>query len=111
LKRIVAPDTDVSSTILSHVADSSTDLVVMGAAGVPFRGLFLVAALKSRIDRVSARELDASDADAVIARQQETFDLGRMDWTQVDASDSLVNTVERVRAAIDLRQMDSPRIR
>ena len=33
LKRIVAPDTDVASTILSHAADTSTDLIVMGGYG------------------------------------------------------------------------------
>jgi nucleotide-binding universal stress UspA family protein len=33
LKRIVAPDTDVPNTILSHAADSSTDLIVMGGYG------------------------------------------------------------------------------
>ncbi len=33
LKRIVAPDTDVPNTILSYVADSSADLVVMGGYG------------------------------------------------------------------------------
>jgi nucleotide-binding universal stress UspA family protein len=33
LKRIVAPDTDVANTILSYVADSSADLVVMGGYG------------------------------------------------------------------------------
>ena len=33
LKRIVAPDTDVTSTILSHAADISADLIVMGGYG------------------------------------------------------------------------------
>jgi nucleotide-binding universal stress UspA family protein len=33
LKNIVAPDTDVADTILSYVADTSTDLVVMGGYG------------------------------------------------------------------------------
>ena len=33
LKPIVAPDTDVASTILSYAADSSTDLIVMGGYG------------------------------------------------------------------------------
>lgn len=33
LKRIVAPDSDVASTILSYAADSSADLVVMGGYG------------------------------------------------------------------------------
>jgi nucleotide-binding universal stress UspA family protein len=33
LNRIVAPDTDVPNTILSHAADSSADLIVMGGYG------------------------------------------------------------------------------
>lgn len=33
LKQLVAPDTDAHSTILSHAADSATDLIVMGAFG------------------------------------------------------------------------------
>jgi nucleotide-binding universal stress UspA family protein len=33
VKRIVASDTDVTNTILSHAADSSTDFIVMGGYG------------------------------------------------------------------------------
>jgi nucleotide-binding universal stress UspA family protein len=33
VKRIVAPDTDVPNTILSHAADSGADLIVMGGYG------------------------------------------------------------------------------
>ena len=33
VKRIVSPDTDVASTILSHAADSGTDFIVMGGYG------------------------------------------------------------------------------
>src|ERR1044072_547049 len=33
LRRIVAPDTDVASTILSHAADASADFIVMGGYG------------------------------------------------------------------------------
>ena len=33
VKRITAPDIDVTSTILSHAADSSTDMIVMGGYG------------------------------------------------------------------------------
>ena len=33
LKRLVAPDPDVASTILSHAADTSADLIVMGGYG------------------------------------------------------------------------------
>ncbi|HZP68672.1 MAG TPA: universal stress protein [Pseudolabrys sp.] len=33
VKRITAPDTDISSTILSYAADSSADMIVMGGYG------------------------------------------------------------------------------
>ena len=33
VRRIVAPDTDVASTILSHAADTSADFIVMGGYG------------------------------------------------------------------------------
>lgn len=33
VKRIVAPDTDIASTILSHAADTSADFIVMGGYG------------------------------------------------------------------------------
>ena len=33
LKLLVAPDTDVASTILTHAADASADLIVMGGYG------------------------------------------------------------------------------
>ena len=58
------------------------------AAGARFRGLFLIADLATRLQRVATREADASDADAAIARRQEEFDLGALGWTRVDASGS-----------------------
>ena len=33
MKRIVASDTDVASTLLSHAADTSADFIVMGGYG------------------------------------------------------------------------------
>ena len=73
---------------------------VAAPAGVPFRGLFLVADLQTRVNRVGMRGLDASDANAAIALQQESFALGTIEWTAVDASGSLPETLQRVGAAI-----------
>ena len=65
-----------------------------------FHGLFLTAALDTRVARVGAREADASDADAKVARQQEHYDLGALDWTEVDASGTPADTLARARAAL-----------
>ncbi len=72
------------------------------AAGADFRDLFLVADLPTRLERVGAREPDASDADAAVARSQEEFKIGMLTWTTVDASGSPEQTLTKARAAISV---------
>jgi aminoglycoside phosphotransferase family enzyme/predicted kinase len=69
--------------------------------GVAFHGLFLEADIAERLARVGSRGPDASDADAAVARQQESYDLSRLDWPRIDASGSPDETLARARAAID----------
>lgn len=69
-------------------------------AGSGCRGLFLTAPLEVRVARVGERAGDASDADAAIARQQESYALGAIDWTRVDASGTPEQTLERAEAAL-----------
>ena len=69
--------------------------------GVAFHGLFLDADIAVRLARVGSRGPDASDADAAIARQQESYDLRQLDWRRVDASGSPEQTLARARAAIN----------
>ena len=73
---------------------------IAASAKTAFRGLFLVADIQTRLDRVGTRDLDASDANAAVAVQQESFALGRIAWIEIDASGSLPQTLERARAAI-----------
>ena len=77
------------------------------AAGVAFHGLFLDADLATRLARIGARSRDASDADAAVARQQDSYDLGELDWRRIDASGTPEQTLARVRAA--LRAASHPR--
>ena len=65
-----------------------------------FCGLFLTADLATRLRRVGTRGPDASDADAVVARDQEEFDLGRNNWNIVDASGTPDDTLARARTII-----------
>ena len=68
--------------------------------GVAFCGLFLEAELATRIARVGMRVHDASEADAAVARRQESYDLGTLGWTCVDASGTRDETLARAAAAL-----------
>jgi predicted kinase len=70
-------------------------------AAVEFRGLFLAADLATRVQRVGARAPDASDADAEVARKQEAFATGAINWTRIDAAGSLMQTFASARQAVN----------
>ena len=67
------------------------------ARGVEFRGIFLIADVATRIDRISARRGDASDADIAVARAQECYAVGQNDWLMCDASNTSQVTLDRAR--------------
>jgi aminoglycoside phosphotransferase family enzyme/predicted kinase len=67
-----------------------------------FHGLFLTAGLATRIARVGGRRNDASDADAAVARAQEDYALGTLNWREVDASGTPEETLQRSKAALGL---------
>ena len=84
-------------------ADERANIAKAAAdAGVSFRGLFLTADSETRIARVGARVGDASDADADVAREQAGYDLGTIDWIEIDASGTAEETLARARAALGI---------
>ena len=76
--------------------------IALAAPAGTFHGLFLTADLATRLSRVGGRKGDASDADAAVAREQEHYDLGVLQWTSVDASGSPDETLRRAKAALGL---------
>ncbi len=83
-------------------AQSSERAAIAKAGGGAFHGLFLTADLATRLARVGGRKGDASDADAAVARRQQQYDLGAMDWLEFDAAGDPAATLRRARAALAL---------
>jgi predicted kinase len=68
--------------------------------GIRFVGLFLVADLQTRQNRVLRRGPDASDVTAEVAGLQEKYNIGTLDWASIDACGSLETTLEQCRIRI-----------
>lgn len=100
-KRVI--DAGHSALVDAVFADPAERSAIEQAVPAAFHGLFLTAALTARLARVAARNDDASDADAEIARRQEHYDLGAMQWNRLDASDAPGDTLRRARETLNLR--------
>jgi uncharacterized protein len=100
-RRILAAGHSVIVDAVFAQAEERADIAdAAESANFTLRGLFLTADLQTRLNRVGARAHDASDADAEVARAQERYDLGVLDWTEIDASGTPENTLARAKAAL-----------
>ena len=73
---------------------------VAADAGVRFDGIWLEAPLTARVERVANRRNDASDATADVAERQESYDLGTIDWTRLDAGRVAADVLDDARASL-----------
>jgi predicted kinase len=85
----------IADAVYARADEREAIAAVAREAGVAFHGLFLTADLRVRVARVGARKADASDADAAVAQRQEDYDLGTLDWAQVDAGGTPADTLRR----------------
>ena len=91
----------ILDAVFAQAAERTAAAAAAATAGVVFRGLFLAANLDRRLARVSTRAHDASDAGERVARAQESYNLGPLDWVRIDASGTVTETADRARAALD----------
>jgi aminoglycoside phosphotransferase family enzyme/predicted kinase len=97
---VTAGHSAIVDAVFARADERAAIAAVAQACHVSFRGVFLIADLATRLARVGARERDASDADADIARRQEDYEIGTMDWMEIDASGSPEETYARAMAVL-----------
>jgi uncharacterized protein len=97
---LAAGHSAIIDAVFARPQERNVVAAVGASAKIPFRGLFLTADLKTRLGRVGARATDASDADAAVAKSQESYDVGPIDWAPVDASGTPEQALELARSAL-----------
>lgn len=100
LRIVAAGHSAIVDAVFAKESERRAIAAKAAAMNVDFLGLFLAADLETRVKRVGSRVLDASDADAKVARRQEQFAIGRVDWAGIDASGTPAETLTRARAAL-----------
>jgi aminoglycoside phosphotransferase family enzyme/predicted kinase len=86
----------VVDAVFAHESERAAIRAVARKLNVRFVGLFLVADLATRLNRVGRRGRDASDATPEIAGLQENYDIGAVDWAIIDASGTPEQTLEKI---------------
>jgi aminoglycoside phosphotransferase family enzyme/predicted kinase len=97
---IAAGHSAVVDAVFARADERAAIAAAAHSAQTSFRGLYLTAAVSVRLARVGGRARDASDADAKVVLLQESYDIGAMDWTEVNASGTPQETLERAKAAL-----------
>lgn len=87
----------VLDAVFADPAEREAAEALAAETGIAFTGLFLTAGLSTRAARVTTRAhgpRDASDADAAVARAQESYDTGPLGrWRSVDAAGTPAETL------------------
>ncbi|HLG80043.1 MAG TPA: AAA family ATPase [Bradyrhizobium sp.] len=96
----------IADAVFARASERAAILDVAWRSHIRFIGLFLVADLETRQKRISRRMRDASDATIEIARLQEDYDVGAIDWAIIDASGTLEETVSACRSRIAAFEAD-----
>ena len=97
---VAAGHSAIVDAVFARAAERDAIAAIAKSAGVTFRGLFLVADIATREQRVGVRVHDASDADAAVVRAQESYELGTLSWPQIDTSGTPEQTLARALARI-----------
>jgi uncharacterized protein len=98
---ILAGHSAIVDAVFASMEERRGIRAVANDCGVEFVGLFLEADLRTRLDRVTARVHDASDADAATAAHQQEIEIGPLDWQRIDAMHDKNDTLAQALRAIE----------
>jgi len=102
VRRIVAAGhSAIADAVFAQPHERASFAAAAKSVDIRLHGLFLTADLATRLARVGTRVPDASDADQAVARTQERYDLGAVDWTPIDAGGTAAETLTKVLAMLD----------
>ena len=90
----------IADAVFARAGERAAIADVAARNSARFHGIFLVADLGKRLERIGERVSDASDADASVARRQEEYAFDNVEWLRIDASGPLEDTLKKVCAAI-----------
>ena len=93
----------IADAVFARSNERSAIEATAKAAGADFHGLFLMADLATRLARIANRGPDASDADAAVAQQQESFATEDIAWEIIDASGTAEETLSQAQTEIARR--------
>jgi aminoglycoside phosphotransferase family enzyme/predicted kinase len=97
---IAAGHSAIVDAVFSTAEERDAIEAIATSTKISFRGMFLTADLATRVRRVGTRRGDASDANAKVARQQERYEVGSLDWSKIDASGTPEDTLVHARAVL-----------
>jgi predicted kinase len=90
----------IADAVFARPGERAAIESVAASAGVPFVGVWLEAPPGVLEQRVADRSGDASDAGVAVVRQQMRYDIGRIDWTTLQAGDDRSACLARAREAL-----------
>jgi aminoglycoside phosphotransferase family enzyme/predicted kinase len=99
---LAAGHAGVVDAVFADAEERAAIEAVAADLGVPFQGLWLEAAADRLVERVAARQGDASDATPDVVRQQLARETGPLSprWTRIDAGGSAAATLGKAREAL-----------
>ena len=101
-RALAAGQAVIADAVFARPDQRDAIALVARKAGVPFRGLWLVAAPDVMVRRVGERSRNASDATADIVELQLSYDLGAIEWDRVDSSGSRQDTMRKITGQVHL---------